>query len=86
MALILASAWTGTTRAQDADAPAAASPSATVLRRVTTACQAEMQRFCPALSGTPSARSQAICLRPYRTSLSLGCRSAVNALTRQSVP
>lgn len=43
-------------------------------------CAAETQRFCPALAtGVPQPRSQAICLRPYKTSLSLSCRRAVKA-------
>jgi len=52
------------------------------LRRVTVACKAETARFCPALADRPpSPRNAAICLRPYRSSLSFGCRSAVTALT-----
>ncbi len=44
-------------------------------------CAAEIIRFCPSISETPlAARSQAICLKPYKSSLSLGCRRAVKAL------
>lgn len=53
------------------------------LRRITGACRAETARFCPALANAaPSPRNQLICLRPYKSSLSLSCRSAVNAMTR----
>lgn len=68
-------------RAQEAAGPPPP-PAAAALRRVAKSCKAETERFCPALTGTPSPRSQAICLRPYRTSLSLGCRGAVNAVIR----
>lgn len=67
-------------RAQE-DAPTAPGPGA--YRRLTGACRAETARLCPALANAaPSARNQLICLRPYKSSLSLGCRSAVTALTR----
>lgn len=76
VALVLASP--GLARAQEAapGTPAAA------LRRVAASCKAETERFCPALAGTASPRSQAICLRPYRISLSLPCRGAVNSVIR----
>lgn len=45
-------------------------------------CAAETLRLCPALSpGIPQPHSQAICLRPYKTSLSLPCRRAVKAVS-----
>ena len=52
------------------------------LRRVAETCQAETQQFCPALQPSPTPRDEAICLKYYKTSLSLGCRSAINAVTR----
>ena len=52
------------------------------LRRVTTLCQPELARFCPALEPSAIPRNQAICLKSYKTNLSLGCRHAVNAVTR----
>lgn len=67
------------------DEPAPAPPSAAALKRVARSCTADAARFCPALLGRPGAaspRSQAICLRPYRTSLALGCRAAVTAVLR----
>jgi hypothetical protein len=33
-----------------------------------------IQRFCPELAGTTQPDNQRICLRPYRTSLTLKCR------------
>jgi hypothetical protein len=53
-----------------------------VLRRVTESCQAETQQFCPTLQPSPTTRDEAICLKYYKASLSLGCRSAINAMTR----
>ena len=43
-------------------------------------CAAETARFCPA-SAEQTPRDQALCLKFYKTSLSLGCRGAVNAVT-----
>ncbi|MDT7950892.1 MAG: hypothetical protein RQ966_05240 [Acetobacteraceae bacterium] len=44
------------------------------------ACHDGLARFCPDLAATPGqTRSEMICLKPYRTSLSFGCRAAVNA-------
>lgn len=65
------------------DPPAQSRPAGVAaLRRVTKACQAETARFCPALADRPpSPRNAAICLRPYRSSLSFSCRGAVTALT-----
>lgn len=68
---------------QPAYAQSDPAPGAGGLRRITGACRAETARFCPALAGSvPTPRNQLICLRPYKSSLSLGCRSAVAALTR----
>jgi hypothetical protein len=56
--------------------------SAAALRSVTTSCKDETARFCPALEPSPLPRDAAICLKYYKTSLSLGCRGAVNGVTR----
>jgi hypothetical protein len=53
---------------------------ARALRRVTTSCRSEVARFCPALDPSAMPRNQAICLKSYKTSLSLDCRHAVNAV------
>lgn len=51
--------------------------------RVEKSCAAETRRFCPAASVTaPQPRAMVICLRPYKASLSLGCRGAINAVSR----
>ena len=42
------------------------------------ACGSEVARFCPEISPV-QLRNIAICLRPYRNNLSLGCRSALRA-------
>ena len=52
------------------------------LRQVTTLCQPELARFCPELPPNAIPRNQAICLKSYKTNLSLPCRHAVNAVTR----
>ncbi len=45
------------------------------------ACAPAIERLCPALANAaPQPRNAAICLKPYRTSLTLPCRSAVSAL------
>src|ERR1700682_1399608 len=73
---------------EPSDAGAQASPdtqlptSQAALRRVAESCHAETQHFCPTLQPSPTPRDEAICLKYYKTSLSLGCRSAVNAVTR----
>jgi hypothetical protein len=51
-------------------------------RRVAESCHAETLQFCPTLQPSPTPRDEAICLKYYKTSLSLGCRSAINAVTR----
>lgn len=46
-------------------------------------CAVSLARFCPDLAATPGQlRNQVICLKPYRSSLPLSCRSAVNAAMR----
>lgn len=43
-------------------------------------CAVSLARFCPDLATTPGqTRNQVICLKPYRISLPLACRSAVTA-------
>ena len=50
-------------------------------RLVAKACVPEVARYCPALEqSTFASRSQAICLKPYLSNLSLGCRHAVKAV------
>ncbi len=47
---------------------------------VASACMSEARRLCPSLEGAaPQPRGMAICLRPYKSSLSLSCRRAVKA-------
>ena len=66
-------AFAGTAHAQT-------SRSASVYRQIGKSCENEVQRFCPELvSVQPQYRNWAICLRPYRASLSFGCRRAVKA-------
>ena len=61
--------------------PAAAQSTRTAAyAQVGKVCVSEVRRFCPALDGAaPQPRNQAICLKPYRSSLSLSCRRAVTA-------
>lgn len=49
------------------------------MSRLASACPEDVERFCPYLEAEAGGREQLICLRPYRSSLSLGCRTAVNA-------
>ena len=48
---------------------------------VLQSCKQEIERFCtdPSGSQAQAGRNAAICLRPFRTSLSLRCRAAVTA-------
>lgn len=45
---------------------------------VPKACKPETERFCPEVGA--SGRSAAICLKPFKSSLSLSCRRAVRAV------
>ena len=64
--------------AQDVPAPDA-KPAARRMK-LDGVCAPALERFCPALAETPGqTRNQVICLKPYRSSLSLSCRSAVTA-------
>ncbi|MBV9829465.1 MAG: hypothetical protein JO001_27920 [Alphaproteobacteria bacterium] len=59
------------------------SPTAADYKRVAAACHADYTRFCRHDADTiESARLQAICLKNFKADLSLGCRHAVNAVTR----
>lgn len=50
-------------------------------RLVSKSCVPEVARFCPAsVNNSSASRGQAICLKPYLSSLSLGCRRAVKAI------
>ncbi len=62
-------------------APPAPTPES-LRRRVMASCADDVVRFCPNLSGASSPQNQLICLRPYKSDLSLGCRGAVKAASR----
>ena len=63
----------GTARAQTASRTGA-------YAAVAKACVPEARQLCPSLDGAaPQPRGMAICLRPYKSSLSLSCRRAVKA-------
>ena len=62
-------------------APPAPTPES-LRHRVSASCGGDVARFCPELSGTASPQNQLICLRPYKSDLSLGCRGAVKAASR----
>lgn len=69
----------GTAHAQSNES----SPTFRAYQRVGKSCVSEARRFCPAADpAAPQPRAMAICLRPYRASLSLACRGAVNAVSR----
>ena len=42
------------------------------------ACSADISRFCPDISPV-QLRNIAVCLKPYRSNLSLGCRSSLKS-------
>lgn len=82
LAPILAAALVAASAMLAFPAQAQTAPGPATLQRVTKACRAETVRFCPALAETtPRPRDQVICLKPFKSSLSFNCRSAVNALT-----
>lgn len=63
----------GTARAQTASRTGA-------YASVAQSCMPEARRLCPSLDqASPQPRGMAICLRPYKSSLSLSCRRAINA-------
>ncbi|MDP9096427.1 MAG: hypothetical protein M3N26_07755 [Pseudomonadota bacterium] len=70
----------GAAGAQDAVAP---TPKPARRMKLDSVCAASLERFCPALAATPGqTRNQVICLKPYRSSLPLSCRSAVATAVR----
>jgi hypothetical protein len=57
-------------------------PNAPDYRLVATACQEDYSRFCEHQGDpVPSPRIQAICLKNFRSDLSLGCRRALAAVS-----
>ena len=78
IALVLA-AMPGTAHAQQSEG----SPAFRAYKRVGQSCASESRRLCPAADpAAPQPKAMVTCLRPYRTSLSLACRGAINAVTR----
>jgi hypothetical protein len=58
-------------------------PNAPDYQLVSTACQKDYSRFCEHQGNpVPSPRFQAICLKYFRSDLSIGCRRALAAVTR----
>lgn len=53
--------------------------------RLARSCLADYRRLCPDQDpgAVPTARAQLLCLKFYKTSLALSCRSAINAVERQ---
>lgn len=50
---------------------------------VAKSCVPEARRLCPSLDAvTPQPRGMTICLRPYKSSLSLPCRQAIKAASQ----
>lgn len=49
---------------------------------VPKACKPEIERFCTEVGATaaPQPRTAALCLKPFKSSLSLSCRRAVRAV------
>ena len=74
----MAVAWCVPARAQNATGNASRAVAAAAVPR---ACKPEIARFCPEIdAGAPQARTAAICLKPFKTSLSLPCRKAVRGV------
>jgi hypothetical protein len=69
-------------QAQDHAQDQAQNPPARALdRKVAENCATEIVQFCPSVTGNEdTGRDAAICLKPYRSSLSLPCRHAVQAI------
>ena len=59
--------------------PANAAPSDAAWRNLAHSCTAEADRLCPTGSSDP--HEEALCLKFYRSSLSLQCRAALDAVT-----
>ncbi len=68
--LVGMAAWQAAAQTPDSQSRAHA------LRAVSLSCQAEVRRYCPADLGA-GARNAVICLKDFRSNLSLGCRHAV---------
>ncbi len=69
-----------TAQAQNAAQAPGTVTNATKFANVVTACKFDYPRFCPAsTSGTADGRDQVICLKYFKSDLSLGCRRAVVA-------
>jgi hypothetical protein len=61
----------------------AGQPNAPDYRLVSTACQKDYSGFCEHQGDpVPSPRFQAICLKHFKSDLSIGCRHALAAVTR----
>ncbi len=57
--------------------------SATKFANVVSSCTTDYPRFCPpSASGTVGGRDQVICLKYFKSNLSLGCRRAVVAASQ----
>lgn len=57
-------------------------PTSRAYRQVAQSCVTEYKRLCPAAELTGlRPRAMVLCLKPYKMSLSLGCRRAVNAVS-----
>ncbi len=60
---------------------------AAAYREITAMCQADAERFCPAVDQSlASPRDQMMCLKTYRADLSLNCRKAVKAVVAATHP
>jgi hypothetical protein len=56
-------------------------PARALDRKVAENCAAEIVQYCPSVAeAEDTGRDAAICLKPYRSSLSLPCRHAVQAV------
>lgn len=73
--------WPGRLAAQELEATRNP-PADAAWHHVSQSCHAEATRFCPRTADASTPREEAICLKFYRTSLSPGCRGAINAVTR----
>ncbi len=47
-------------------------------RKALAPCERDRARFCPDLSTTSSAQNESICLKYFKSNLSLSCRKALN--------
>jgi hypothetical protein len=69
-------------QAQITEAPGTETPStAAPYRQVWKTCKHDLEKLCSDLTQSPyAARNQAMCLKPYMTTLSLQCRSTIKAI------